>query len=84
MLCKKEKSWVAKSIIPATAQEYEALIWTQDSDLKNMDKVKHFSQEMNYNAPPLVNWSKVYNNSRGEVDGNNYIIGTIGTTKCEI
>ena len=33
---------MADSIILATAQEYKAIIWTQDSDFKNMNKVKYF------------------------------------------
>jgi len=33
---------MADSIILATAQEFKATIWTQDSDFKNMSKVKYF------------------------------------------
>ena len=33
---------MADSIIIATAKEYEATIWTQDSDFKNLNKVKYF------------------------------------------
>jgi toxin FitB len=33
---------MADSIILATAQEFKAIIWTQDSDFKNIDKVKYF------------------------------------------
>ncbi len=36
---------MADSIILATAQEYEALIWTQDSDFKNMGKMKYFPKK---------------------------------------
>ena len=33
---------MADSIIVATAKEYEATIWTQDSDFKNLNNVKYF------------------------------------------
>ncbi len=33
---------MADSIVLATAKEYEATIWTQDSDFKNFNKVKYF------------------------------------------
>ena len=33
---------MADSIILATAKEFNATIWTQDSDFKNMDDVKYF------------------------------------------
>ncbi len=33
---------MADSIIIATAKEYEATIWTQNSDFKNLKKVKYF------------------------------------------
>ncbi|MGB9620483.1 MAG: type II toxin-antitoxin system VapC family toxin, partial [Armatimonadota bacterium] len=33
---------MADSIIVATAREYEATIWTQDSDFKNLNNVKYF------------------------------------------
>jgi predicted nucleic acid-binding protein len=33
---------MADSIIMATANKYEATIWTQDSDFKHLDKVKYF------------------------------------------
>ena len=33
---------MADSIILATAQEFKAVIWTQDSDFKNIGKVKYF------------------------------------------
>ena len=33
---------MADSIILATAKEFEATIWTQDSDFKNIDDVKYF------------------------------------------
>jgi predicted nucleic acid-binding protein len=33
---------MADSIILATAQEFKAIIWTQDSDFKNISKVKYF------------------------------------------
>jgi len=33
---------MADSIILATAKEYKATIWTQNSDFKNMNKVKYF------------------------------------------
>ncbi|MGP8152580.1 MAG: type II toxin-antitoxin system VapC family toxin [Smithella sp.] len=33
------------SIILATAQEFKAVIWTQDSDFKNINKVKYFPKK---------------------------------------
>ena len=36
---------MADSIILATAQEFNAVIWTQDSDFKNMSKVKYFPKK---------------------------------------
>jgi toxin FitB len=36
---------MADSIILATAQEYKAMIWTQDSDFKNIGKVKYFPKK---------------------------------------
>jgi predicted nucleic acid-binding protein len=36
---------MADSIILATAQEYNAIIWTQDSDFKNIPKVKYFPKK---------------------------------------
>jgi predicted nucleic acid-binding protein len=36
---------MADSIILATAQEFKAVIWTQDSDFKNISKVKYFSKK---------------------------------------
>jgi len=36
---------MADSIILATAKEFKAVIWTQDSDFKNMDDVKYFSKK---------------------------------------
>ncbi|MDZ7582419.1 MAG: type II toxin-antitoxin system VapC family toxin [Deltaproteobacteria bacterium] len=33
---------MADSIILATAQEFKAILWTQDSDFKNMKNVKYF------------------------------------------
>ncbi len=33
---------MADSIILATAQEYKALLWTQDADFKNFPNVKYF------------------------------------------
>ena len=36
---------MADSIILATAQEFKATIWTQDSDFKNMSKVKYFPKK---------------------------------------
>jgi Predicted nucleic acid-binding protein, contains PIN domain len=33
---------MADSIILATAKEFKATIWTQDSDFKNIDDVKYF------------------------------------------
>ncbi|MBS3820009.1 type II toxin-antitoxin system VapC family toxin [bacterium] len=36
---------MADSIILATAKEFGATIWTQDSDFKNMKRVKYFPKE---------------------------------------
>ena len=36
---------MADSIILATAQEFNAIIWTQDSDFKNIDNVKYFPKK---------------------------------------
>ena len=36
---------MADSLILATAQEFKAVIWTQDSDFKNMSKVKYFPKK---------------------------------------
>jgi predicted nucleic acid-binding protein len=36
---------MADSIILATAQEFKATIWTQDSDFKNISKVKYFPKK---------------------------------------
>ena len=36
---------MAYSIILATAQEFKAIIWTQDADFKNMSKVKYFPKK---------------------------------------
>ena len=36
---------MADSIILATAQEFKAIIWTQDSDFKNISKVKYFPKK---------------------------------------
>lgn len=36
---------MAASIILATAQEFKAIIWTQDSDFKNINKVKYFPKK---------------------------------------
>jgi predicted nucleic acid-binding protein len=36
---------MADSIILATAKAYEAVIWTQDSDFKNMAGVKYFPRK---------------------------------------
>jgi toxin FitB len=33
---------MADSLILATAQEFKAILWTQDSDFKNMKNVKYF------------------------------------------
>ena len=33
---------MADSIILATAQEFKAILWTQDSDFKNISNVKYF------------------------------------------
>ena len=36
---------MADSIILATAQAFNAIIWTQDSDFKNMNNVKYFPRK---------------------------------------
>jgi predicted nucleic acid-binding protein len=36
---------MADSFILATAQEFKAIIWTQDSDFKNISKVKYFPKK---------------------------------------
>jgi predicted nucleic acid-binding protein len=36
---------MADSLILATAQEFNALLWTQDSDLKNINNVKYFPKK---------------------------------------
>jgi predicted nucleic acid-binding protein len=36
---------MADSIILATAKEFEATIWTQDSDFKNIEDVKYFPRK---------------------------------------
>lgn len=35
---------MADSIIIATAEKYDATIWTQDSDFKNLSKIKYFKK----------------------------------------
>lgn len=36
---------MADSIILATAQAFDALVWTQDSDFKDLEKVKYFPKK---------------------------------------
>ena len=36
---------MADSLILATAQEFNAILWTQDSDLKNINNVKYFPKK---------------------------------------
>jgi len=36
---------MADSIILATAQECKAILWTQDSDFKNISNVKYFPKK---------------------------------------
>jgi predicted nucleic acid-binding protein len=36
---------MADSIILATAQEFKAILWTQDADFKNMSNVKYFPKQ---------------------------------------
>ena len=36
---------MADSIILATAQEFKAILWTQDSDFKDMSNVKYFPKQ---------------------------------------
>ena len=36
---------MADSIILATAQEFNAILWTQDSDFKNIGNVKYFPKQ---------------------------------------
>jgi len=44
-LCIEHQLPMADSIILATAQEFKAMIWTQDSDFKNISKVKYFPKK---------------------------------------
>ena len=37
---------MADSIILATAQEYKAIIWTQDADFQNISGVKYFPRKL--------------------------------------
>ncbi len=37
---------LADSIIYATAQKYDAVVWTQDADFKSLDGVKYFSKKI--------------------------------------
>ena len=41
----EHKISMADSIVLATAKEFEAVIWTQDSDFKNIDDVKYFPRK---------------------------------------
>ena len=36
---------LADSVILATAQEFKAILWTQDSDFKNLSNVKYFPKK---------------------------------------
>jgi toxin FitB len=36
---------MADAVILATAREYNAVVWTQDSDFKNFDNVKYFQKK---------------------------------------
>jgi predicted nucleic acid-binding protein len=36
---------MADGIILATAQEFKAMIWTQDSDFRNISKVKYYPKK---------------------------------------
>jgi predicted nucleic acid-binding protein len=36
---------MADSIILATAKEFDATLWTQDADFKNINGVKYFSKK---------------------------------------
>jgi len=36
---------MADSIVLATAREFKAVLWTQDSDFKNLSKVKYFPKK---------------------------------------
>jgi toxin FitB len=36
---------MADSVILATAQEFKAVLWTQDSDFKNISNVKYFAKK---------------------------------------
>lgn len=40
----KYKLPLADSIIYATAQKFDAIVWTQDADFKNLVKVKYFTK----------------------------------------
>ena len=39
---------MADSIILATAQAYQCVIWTQDSDFQNIEGVKYFQNECDW------------------------------------
>ena len=43
---------MAGSIILATAQEFKAIIWTQDSDFQNLSMVKYFPNKIKCNPSP--------------------------------
>jgi len=36
---------MADSVILATAREFNAILWTQDADFKNMHEVKYFPKK---------------------------------------
>ncbi|MCJ7772051.1 MAG: type II toxin-antitoxin system VapC family toxin, partial [Desulfobacterales bacterium] len=42
---------MADSIILSTARAYECIVWTQDSDFKNIPDVKFFPKAANYVNP---------------------------------
>ena len=44
-LAKEHKLPMADSVILATAQRHNAIIWTQDSDFKNFKGVKFFNKK---------------------------------------
>ena len=45
LICKEYKLPMADGIIYATAKVYNAVLWTQDSDFKNIDGVKYFTKK---------------------------------------
>lgn len=45
LLSRQHKLPMAESIILATAQQYDATVWTQDADFKGLPNVKYFAKK---------------------------------------